>query len=101
MLSILPRVSSCISLPVSSGGGHGGEFPIRERLCVHGGRPDPAVRQRETPGQRHQSHQRGEEERQRQGREGEEEAGGREGERQGKSQEGHAERTRGHVQVRL
>lgn len=107
MFSILPHVSffvpfSYMSFPLSSGGGHRGEFTIRERLRVHGGRPDPAVRPRETPGQRHKPHQRGEEEGQRQGREGEEEAaGGREGEREGETQEGHAERTRGHVQVRL
>lgn len=89
--------------PLSSGGGHGGEFAIGTGLRVHGGRPDAAVRHREAAGQRHQPHQRGEEEGQGEGREGEgeEEAGGREGERQGKSQEGHAEGTRRHVQVRL
>lgn len=92
------------SFPLSSGGGHRGEFTVRERLSVHSGWPNPTVQHWETPGQWHQPHQRGEEERQRQGREGEEEAaaaGGREGERQGKSQEGHAEGTWRHVQVKL
>lgn len=100
---LIVTISSSASFLVSSfssGGGHGGELPVGKRLCVHHGRPDPAVQHGETPGQRHQPHQRGEEEGQRQGRKGEEEAAAAGG-RKGKSQEGDVEGTGRHVQVKL
>lgn len=95
------KLSPCLFL--CSGGRHGGEFPIWERLCLHHGGPDAAVRRpRKASGQRHQPHQGGEEEGQRQTGEGEEETRWREGKgkREGKTKERNAEGTWRHVQVK-